>query len=142
MDMYKLAVDDMESADTLFNACKYRNSIYMYCMAVEKFLKSKIDYVEHPSELEVNHDVVGLIRCLNAKYPFNGDFRFITVVRKYFNESRYPYTPKEIDEVFTKDFAMEFQRYTADIKNYIDNDVNADLKDLEQYFANSDKKNS
>ena len=64
----------------------------------------------------------------------------MNTVRKYFNESRYPYSPEDLDQIFTKDFAQEFKDYTLVIKDYIDNDVVDSLETFVKSISSSNNK--
>ena len=56
-------------------------------------------------------------------------------VRKYMNESRYPYHGMS---VYTLEFAEEFFGFINTIKSYIDNECQVTLEDLKNRFNKSD----
>ena len=110
----------------------YRMSVYNSCLAVELFLKSRLYLVEGSEDYEFSHDTINIYRHLRTKFPSKIDLtRMITLARKYFNESRYPHGDTG---VFTKDFALEFLENVETIKDYIDNECTADIKDLKGRF--------
>lgn len=134
MNFYENAVDVHETAVILFEHEKYRMSIYNSCLAVELYLKSCLPLVEYDIRLETSHDVVNIYRCLLTRYSSSMNLMpVITMCRKYFNESRYPY---DITEVFTKEFASEFINYISAIKFYIDNECTASPDDLKKKYNN------
>jgi HEPN domain-containing protein len=101
----------------------------MSCLSVELYLKSKLYLVSHEDGLERSHDVVNLYKALLTRYqPKTGFDRMIARCRKYFNESRYPYTSDV--SIYTKEFAEEFIKFASDIRNFIDNDCLATMDDL------------
>ncbi len=57
----------------------------------------------------------------------------MTLSRKYFNESRYPYAGDI--RVYTRGFADEFIKITDDVKYYVDNECIATEDDLTKKFA-------
>ena len=139
MDYYINAQETERAAIALFDVGIYRQSVYMSCLAVELFLKSKLHMVSHEDGLERSHDIVNLYKALRTRYQPKTNFdKMITRCRKYFNESRYPYS-NDIS-VYTKDFAGEFINFVADIKDFIDNDCMATLEDLKERYS-SDNKN-
>ena len=132
MDFYDNAADVHETADILYDHKKYRMSVYNTCLAVELYLKSRLSLVEYDARLESSHDVVNIYRCLAKRFRSSKDLMpALNMYRKYFNEARYPYSGTD---VFTQEFALEFQHYLTDIKNYVDTECAATLDDLKKRF--------
>ena len=128
MDLYDNAVDVHETADILYKNGKFRMSVYNSCLAMELYLKAKLHLVEDGSQFEKSHDIVNVYRCLSKRFrPRKDLFKAINFGRKYFNESRYPFSGVE---VYTEEFAAEFLGYVSDIRDFIDNDCIATLEDL------------
>ncbi len=67
MDFYQNAVETENAARVLFDAGMYRQSIYMYCLAIELYLKSRLPLVKYDDDLEVSHNLVALYRALKSK---------------------------------------------------------------------------
>ena len=133
MDYYINAQETERAAIALLEAGIYRQSVFMSCLAVELFLKSKLQIVSHDDALERSHDIVNMYKALRTRFEPKRSFdKVITKCRKYFNESRYPYSSDV--SIYTKDFAMEFISYVADIRDFIDNDCLATLEDLKKRF--------
>ena len=136
MDFYTNAQETEYAAKVLFDAGVYRQAIYMCCLAVELYLKSKLHLVPHSDHLETSHDVVGQYKAIIKRYPPKSDLSFeIDRCRKYFNESRYPYAGDA--RVYTKEFADEFLHCVAAVKDFIDNKCIATVDDLKNKY-NSD----
>ena len=133
MDYYSSAVSWFESAKLLEANEFFQQSVSQSCLAVELFLKSKLLIVEPDSELDKSHDSINIYRVLAKHYPTNRDLLpGIRNCRKYFNEARYPYSGVEF---YTKTFAQEFLGYVQAVKDYIDNDCQANLDDLQRKYT-------
>ncbi|MCL2362485.1 MAG: HEPN domain-containing protein [Defluviitaleaceae bacterium] len=133
MDFYTNAQETEQSAISLLETGQYRHSIFLACLAIELYLKSKLYLVPHRPELEKSHDIIGLYDALCNRYQPKSDLRpNINICRKYFNEARYPYGGSA--NIYTKDFAMEFVNIIADVKDYIDNECMATVEDLQKMY--------
>ena len=120
MDFYANALETEKSANDLFDSGQYRHSVYLSCLSVELFLKSKLHLVPHRMELEKSHDVIGLYDALLQCHRPKSDMKpMINLCRKYFNESRYPYYGRT--DVYTKAFAQRFIDFIKLIKHFVDN---------------------
>jgi len=129
VDLYQNAHETEHAATLLHNSEAYRQSIYFYCLAVELYLKSKLHLVPHDIELEKSHDTLGLYNALLVRFKPKADFRpMLTRCRKYFNESRYPYSADT--SAYTKEFASEFKEFVAAVRDFIDNECIASVDDL------------
>jgi len=107
VDYYTNAQETEQAAVALLEAEIYRQSVFMSCLAAELFLKSKLLLVSHDEALEHSHDIVNIYKALRTRFEPKKSFdRMITKCRKYFNESRYPYSSDV--SIYTKDFASEF----------------------------------
>jgi len=108
-------------------------SVTLSCLAVELFLKSKLDMVEHDVRLETSHDIIGIYRILTTKFTDTQRLtKKIGLLRKYYNDSRYPATGTAI---YTSGFAEEFLSYVSEVKQFIDTDCLADINDLTKKFG-------
>lgn len=129
MDYYENAQETERAAEALYDAEIYRQSVYMSCLAVELYLKSKLYLVSYEDGLERSHDVVNIYRALISRYkPKFKKVNMIVKCRKFYNESRYPYT-NEIN-IYTKEFAKGFIIFIKDIKDYVENECVATTDDL------------
>ena len=133
MDFYTNAQETEKSAIDLFSAGQYRHSVFLACLAVELYLKSRLRLVPHRVELEKSHDVIGLYDALLNRFrPKLDMWPMVNLCRKYFNESRYPYSGNT--DVYTQAFASDFVGFIADIRDFIDNVCVASAEDLENMY--------
>jgi len=138
VNFYDNAKETEQAANVLFDAGIYRQSVYMACLAVELYLKSKLHLVEHNEDLEFSHDVINLYRALLTRYqPQVNMDSMITKCRKYMTESRYPYS-RDVN-VFTEEFACEFLNFVTAVKDFVDNDCLATMDDLLDKYTGSNK---
>jgi HEPN domain-containing protein len=134
MDFYLNAVETEASALALFNAKKYRHAIYLYCLAIELYLKSRLYLVEYDDDLNISHDIGGLYDTLVTRFKPSNDLHVIIKrSRKYFNESRYPYGGDF--SAYTREFAEEFIETVKSVKQYVDNECVATEDDLKRKFS-------
>jgi len=115
-------------------ACgRYRGAVYMACLAVECFLKSKVEFID-PDNTKLNeHDSIYLYRLLKSKYPAGKDLiGDIRLCRKYHNDARYSNTTNT--GIYDKAFASRFVKIVADVRGYIDNECAATLNDLQNKY--------
>jgi len=111
-------------------ACgRYRGSVYMACLAVECFLKSRVEIID-PNNVRLNeHDSIYFYRLLKSKYPEGKNLMTeIRLCRKYHSDARYSNTPEA--EVYSKEFAQRFIQIIADVREYVDNECASSLEDL------------
>ena len=133
MDFYTNAQETEQTAICMLEACRYRHSIYMSCLAVELYLKSKLHLVPHRDNLETSHNIVSMYNALVLRYPSKKDLLpMIDLCRKYFNESRYPYAGD--NSVYTENFTKEFIKIVCAVKDYIDNECVATIDDLKNKY--------
>jgi len=138
VNFYNNAQETEQAAEALFDAGLYRQSVYMACLAVELYLKSKLQLVEHNEDLEFSHDVINLYRALLTRFkPKTNMDSMITRSRKYMTESRYPYSSDV--SIFTKEFATEFLDFVYAIRDFIDNDCLATMDDLKDKYSSGGK---
>ncbi len=132
MDYYKNAKDNEEIARIAYDNKKYQVSISLICLSIELYLKSHLDLVEHPIDLETTHDVINIYRCLAKRFKYKKDLTTsMTYSRKYFNESRYP---SSNSMVFSKEFCEEFLSRLDEVKDYVDNYCIPNFNDLQNKF--------
>lgn len=132
MNYYNNAVSWYNSAKFSLTGGFYQQSVSQSCLAVELFLKSKLILIDPGSELDKTHDSINIFKVVAKKYPPKKDLLpGVRNCRKYFNEARYPYGGTEI---YSKEFAEEFVKYVEDVMDYIDNECQATLEDLQNKF--------
>jgi len=132
VDYYKLAEEELQVVETLYDAGRYRHAIYHSCMCIEYLLKTKLVQIAPTSEFLDGHDIINIFKVVNSKYKSSKDLRTIVgFCRKYFNESRYPAFGTE---VYTKEFAEEFIQHVKTIKDYIDDECVSTAEDLVNKF--------
>ena len=133
MNFYNNAKEVYLAAESLCENGHYRMSVCNSCLAIELFLKSRLNLVNGWEKYEFSHDVVNIYRHLLKRFPAKTDLtKVITFGRKYFNESRYPHGGTEI---YTFNFAQEFLEYVESVKSYIDNECIANIDDLKEKFS-------
>ena len=136
MNYYNLAVEEINAAQTLFDAGQYRHTVYHSCIAIELLLKTKLVQIEPVSTLLDGHDIINIFKTVQEKYKSSRDLlSVVRFCRKYFNESRYPVSGTV---VYEKEFAEQFLQYVENTKYYIDNECAATLEDLENRFKKID----
>jgi HEPN domain-containing protein len=123
---------DMESCG------RYRGAVYMSCLAVECFLKSRVEIIEPNNPRLKEHDTIYLYRLLKEKYPTGENLLpDIRLCRKYHSDARYANTPKP--ELYDKVFANRLIAIARKVKDYIDNDCAATLEELAVKFNTKPK---
>ena len=138
MGYYDDALEWEGTAIDLESCGRYRGSIYMSCLAVECFLKSKVEFID-PSNTKLNeHDIIYLYRLLKSRYPSGKDIMGdIRLCRKYHNDTRYSNTTKT--DVYDNVFANRFIQIVAGVREYIENECAATMEDLQKKYDKSDK---
>ena len=136
-NFYDMAESKVKSANVLLDSGQYLDAIYLYCLATEFYLKSKLKYVKHDETLEGSHDIVNISKALLKSYPTKKDLNFLKQVRKYMNESRYPFNDKSFNLMNNSEFVIQFKKYCEEIKSYIDEDVVITVNKMQQtnYFT-------
>lgn len=129
MGYYDDALEWQGTAIDLEICGRYRGSVYMACLAVECFLKSKVEIIEPNNERLREHDSIYFYRLIKSKYPVGKDLMTdIRLCRKYHSDARYSNVNNA--EIYDKNFANRFLQIIADVKNYIYNDCASSLEDL------------
>lgn len=117
MNPYDNATGWHNSAINEFNYGNYQQSIYMSCLAIELYLKSRLFLVEHSINLEATHDVINIYKVISDVYGKDSAIgSAMSMVRKYANEARYP----SLGVIFDSDLANRFLSYVTLVKNYVD----------------------
>ena len=123
---------DMESCG------RYRGSVYMSCLAVECFLKSKVEMIEPNNPRLKEHDSIYFYRLIKAKYSTGENLiADITLCRKYHSDARYSNTYKP--ELYDKAFANRLIDIVCKVKDYIDNECATTIEDLSNKFNSKPK---
>lgn len=129
MGYYSDALEWQGTAVDMETCGRYRASVYMACLSVECFLKSKVEMFDPLNERLREHDTIYLYRLLKSKYPAGKDLATdIRLCRKYHTDARYSNTEKP--EIYDKDFANRFIQIISDVKEYIDKDCASSLEEL------------
>ena len=133
MGYYDDALEWEGTAVDLETCSRYRASVYMSCLAVECYLKSKVEIID-PSNAKLNeHDSIYLYRLLKTKYPSGKDIiNEIRLCRKYHNDARYSNTTNT--DIYDKKFANRFIQIVIDVREYIENECAATLEDLQKKY--------
>lgn len=115
-------------------ACgRYRGSVYMSCLAVECYLKSRVENIDPNNEKLQAHDSIYLYRFLKSKYPSGKDLMSeIRLCRKYHSDARY--SNASITDVYDMEFANRFTQIVADVREYVDHNCVATLEDLQKKY--------
>ena len=139
MGYYDDALEWEGTAVDLETCGRYRGSIYMSCLAVECYLKSKVEFID-PNNPKLNeHDSIYFYRLLKLTYPSGKDIiSGIRLCRKYHDDARYSNTTNT--DVYDKVFANRFIQIVADVREYIENECAATLEDLQKKYDRQDKK--
>ena len=111
----------------------YRMSVSMSTLAIDLLLKSVLYRMEPTHDLMMGHNHVGIVTFIEKMYPKKDGIRYVAKLsRKYFKDSRY--SRSENLAVFTEELADSFISYSKHIKEYVDNDCQATLADLQNKF--------
>jgi HEPN domain-containing protein len=120
VNYYESGLSRYKSAKVLNNEGQYQDSIYMSCLAIEFFIKSKLFLKEPTSNLLKSHDFISMMKILQKNYVSSKDLQHAAAeCQKYFNESKHPHNDIGIFDEYS---ARIFLDYVEDIKKYIDND--------------------
>ena len=133
MGYYDDALEWYGTATDLKNCNRFRASVYMSCLAVECFLKAKVEMIDPDDARLGEHDSIYLYRVLKAKYDSKTDLsKEISLCRKYHSEARYSNTIKP--EVYDKEFADKLIEIMDMVKKFVDEECAATLDDLANKF--------
>ena len=133
MGYYDDAQEWHGTAIDLKNCGRFRASVYMSCLAVECFLKAKVEIIDPDDARLGEHDSIYLYRMLKAKYDSKTDLsKDIALCRKYHSEARYSNTVKL--EMYDEDFAGKLIEIVDKVKKFIDEECAATLDDLSNRF--------
>ena len=137
MGYYEDAQEWYGTAIDLKECGRYRAAVYMSCLAVECFLKAKVEMID-PDDVKLGeHDSIYLYRVLKAKFNSKTDLsRDIVLCRKYHNEARYSNTIKP--EVYNEDFSTEFLEIIQKVKLFVDEECIASIDDLLSKYKKQD----
>jgi len=135
VDFYDNAWETEQAAIDLLGTGRYRQSVFLSCLATELYLKSKLHLVDHgDDELETSHNVIKMLRVLSKRFPPKKRLKsMVEFSRKYYNEARYPYGGDV--SAYNKDFAQQFLEFTAAIREYVENDCLATVEDLADKYS-------
>ena len=137
MDYYKLSEEPMQAAISNKEQGLYRMSVSMSTLAIDLLLKSVVYRIEPTHDLMMGHNHAGIVTFIENMYPKKDVVRHAAKLsRKYFKDSRYSRSENLV--VFTAKLADDFISYTMLIRNYVDNDCQATLDDLQKKFGKLD----
>jgi HEPN domain-containing protein len=91
MNFYANACEQLEGAEILANSEKYRLAITLLCLSCELFLKSLAERKDPRNPLLNSHDIVNLGHLIKDDIDFNAVAPKLAFIRKYLNDSRYPF---------------------------------------------------
>ena len=120
MDFYLNAEEQLRSANILFENGVYRTPVTNLYLACELYLKSLVEVQDPNNPYLDSHDIVNLGDILKDEFDFKTLRPKLNFLRKYLNDSRYPFN----SGVYTKEFYEELLQIVLDVKYAIDN-VNA-----------------
>ena len=105
MDYYVNACEQLDGAEVLAASGKYRLAVTLPCLSCELFLKSLVESKDPATPLLDSHDIVGLGHSIRNDVDNKELAPKLTFIRKYLNDSRYPfdvniYTEKFYSECF------------------------------------------
>jgi len=133
MGYYDDAQEWHGTAIDLMSCGRHRASVYMSCLAVECYLKAKVE-ANDPNDVKLGeHDSIYLYRVLKTRYDSKTDLsQDIALCRKYHNEARYSNTVTL--DVYNIDFASRFVGIVDRVKQFVDEECMATLADLENKY--------
>jgi len=126
VDYYVNACEQFEGAKILAASNKYRLAVTLLCLSSELFIKSLVERKDPMNPLLDSHDIVGLGHIIRNDINYKSLAPKLAFMRKYLNDSRYPFDPKIYTEAFYKDFLES----VSVIQQEIDS-VNANKSDIE-----------
>ena len=100
MDYYTNAEEQLEGAKILADSGKYRLAVTLLCLSCELFLKSLVERKDPSNPLLNSHDIVNLGALIKNDVDFKTLAPQLAFMRKYLNDSRYPYDAKAYTDVF------------------------------------------
>ena len=136
MGYYEDALEWHGTANDMITCGRFRASVYMSCLAVECYLKFRVEMIQPNNPRLREHDSIYLYRLLKERYPSKKDLTTgIRLCRKYHSDARYSNTPKS--EIYDQEFATRFIQIADDVKAYVDNECVATLDDLVKKYGKS-----
>jgi len=127
MDYYVNACEQLEGAKILSAAQKYRLAVTLLCLSGELFLKSFVERKDPESPLLNSHDIVNLGNIIRDDVDYTSVAPKLSFLRKYLNDSRYPFDLK----TYTEEFYLECLDAVKAIQFEIDN-ANSSKSDFER----------
>jgi len=133
VDFYNNAFEQLESAKILAESGKFRVAVTLLCLSGELFLKSLVERKDPNNQFLNTHDIVGLGNALKDDVDFNVLAPRLKFLRKYLNDSRYPFDA----QVYTKAFYEECLESILDIQYEVDsaNSKKSDVERLSERFG-------
>ena len=116
MDYYTNAKEQLECAKILADSGKYRLAVTLLCLSCELFLKSLVERKDPANPLLNRHDIVNLGALIKNDVDFMKLAPQLAFMRKYLNDSRYPYDVK----AYTDDFYQNCLDRILEVKSEID----------------------
>ena len=133
MDYYANACEQLEGAEILYAAQKYRLAVTLLCLSGELFLKSLVERKDPESPLLNSHDIVNLGNIIRDDVDYTSIAPKLSLLRKFLNDSRYPFDFK----IYTKEFYNECLNAVTVIRFEIDNanSIKSDIERLRENFG-------
>jgi len=116
VDYYTNAEEQLESAKILAGSEKYRIAVTLLSLSCELFLKSLVERKDPLNPLLNSHDIVNLGAFIKNDVDFKKLAPQLAFMRKYLNDSRYPYDAK----VYTEGFYLNCLERVLEVKSEID----------------------
>jgi len=92
MNYYVNAEEQLDGAQILAASEKYRLAVTLLCLSCELYLKSAVEAISPMNPLLNSHDIVNLGALIKDKVDFQKIAPSLAFMRKYLNDSRYPFT--------------------------------------------------
>lgn len=133
MDYYTNACEQLEGAELLAGGGKYRLAVTNLCLSFELFLKSLAERKDPDNPLLNSHDLVNLGYMIQDDIDFKALVPKLKLMRKYLNDSRYPYNPG----MYTKEFYDEIHESIMTVQREVDaaNTKKSDIERLGERFG-------
>jgi len=116
MDFYSNAEEQLRAANSQYKDGMYRTPVANLFLACELFLKSLVEGHNPDSPFLDTHDILNLAREIDGLINFKKLSTKLGLMRKYHNDSRYPFNPA----VYTKEFYDELLQIVLEVKSEID----------------------
>jgi len=87
VNYYDNAVEAHEVAELLYKSNKYRFSMYKSCLAMELYLKSRLQLVDDWEKYEFSHDIINIYRHLTKRFTSSKEMLLTTAYYLVYNKN-------------------------------------------------------